>query len=146
MLRNTQIPLKIVFRSTTIQKKYLLGVYEKYLLLLCHSPEYAQCYEVDDAIDDTDDDRDGDQDDCGQQEGLHSLLHPVDDAEEGHDVGQGPDQAPNDAADIAVTCEDSDGVDDPQHDQEDGGVLDAEVEIKREAELLKSNSIHNRHC
>ena len=109
-------------------------------------PKYAECYEIDYAIDDSNNNENWDQDYCWQQEGLSCLLHPVDDAEEGGDVGEGPDQAPDDAADIAVTCEDSDGVDDPQHDQEDGGVLDAEVEIKHKAELLKSNSIHNRHC
>ena len=124
-------------------------MYEKYLLLLCHSPEYAQCYEVDDAIDDTYDDRDGDQDDCGQQEGLHRLLHPVDDAEEGHDVGQGPDQAPDEVA-AAKVDDDTDGVDDPQHNQDEGGVLDVEVEIKHEAELLQTwrfrNFVHDsRH-
>ena len=117
-------------------------MYEKYLFLLCHSPEYAQCYEVDDAIDDTDDNRDGDQDDCGQQEGLHRLLHPVDDAEEGHDVGQGPDQAPDEVA-AAEVDDDTDGVDDPQRNEDEGGVLDAEVEIKHEAELLQTRRFRN---
>ena len=119
------------------------------MLLLCHSPEYAQCYEVDDAIDDTDNNGDGDQDDCGQQECLHRLLHPVDNAEEGDDVGQGPDQAPDEVA-AAEVDDDTDGVDDPQRDEDEGGVLDAEVEIEHEAELFQTwrfgNFVHDsRH-
>ena len=129
MLPNAQIPLDP-------------AVYEKYLLFLCHSPEYAQVYEVDDATNDNDENGDGDQDDCGKQEGLHRLLHPVDDAEQGDDVGQAPDQGPDEVA-AAKVDDDTDGVDDPQHNQDEGGVLDVEVEIIHEAELLQTRRLRN---
>ena len=109
-------------------------------MLYFRSPKDAEGDKVHDDIDAADDDSDGAEDEGGHQVHLVILVQSKDNSEEGDNVGNwpdhGPDGVPGDGADDAT-----EGVDGPEEDHEEGGVLDTEVEIKHEAELLNTRRL-----
>ena len=113
------------------------------------SPKDAEGDKVHDDIDAPNDDSDGAEDDSGHQVHLDILAHPEDNSKEGDNVGEWPDHGPDgvtrDGADDAA-----EGVDGPEEDHQERGVLHTEVEIKHEAKLLQTwglgdfvNETHN---
>ena len=109
-------------------------------MLNFRSPKDAEGDKVHNDIDAADYDSNGAEDEGGYQVHLVILVQPKDNSDEGDNVGDwpdhGPDGVPGDGADDAT-----EGVDGPEKDHQEGGVLYTEVEIKHEAELLKTRRL-----
>ena len=109
-------------------------------MLNFRSPKDAEGDKVHNDIDAADYDSNGAEDEGGYQVHLVILVQPKDNSDEGDNVGDwpdhGPDGVPGDGTDDAT-----EGVDGPEKDHQEGGVLYTEVEIKHEAELLKTRRL-----